>query len=410
MRNSQATTTPPSRSIRRSVAAIVPPVASRSSTTRTCWPLPMPSSWMASTSRPYSSSYSSSITAAGSLPFLRTGTKPAPSSCASTPPKMKPRDSTPTTTSMEPFGYFAARCSMTDAHAGASLSSVVMSLKRMPSVGKSLMSRILARSAATSMTERDVTRRPGTAQYEKPFSARKAAHEVAEVGDDQVGVRGAGPAGGGVVDTAHPRALRSPHVGDGIVADVGRFARVDTELRQGSPEDLGVGLAVADLVRIRDRSEVAQEVVPFQDPSQDDAERDPARGELTHRVLGPGLQVGRQLEHRLDVAGDGLLEESGGHGVPRPRRRRLEHEAHLLGDRRIAVPAPEALDQHVLRPVVGVHHVGQAEHAAGAAENPVERADAEQPLVAHIFRRVMDERFPEIERDGAEHGHLTAGA
>src|SRR6266436_4570035 len=345
MRNSQATTTPPSRSIRRSVAAIVPPVASRSSTTRTCWPLPMPSSWMASTSRPYSSSYSSSITAAGSLPFLRTGTKPAPSSCASTPPKMKPRDSTPTTTSIEPFGYFAARCSMTDAHAGASLSSVVMSLKRMPSVGKSLMSRILARSAATSMTERDVTRRPGTAQYEKPFSARKAAHEVAEVGDDQVGVRGAGPAGGGVVDTAHPRALRSPHVGD--------------------------GLAVADLVRIRDRPEVAQEVVPFQDPSQDDAggaagigddaERDPARGELPHRVLGPGLQVGRQLEHRLDVAGDGLLEESGGHGVPRPRRRRLEHEAHLLGDRWIAVPTPEALDQHVLRPVVGVHHVGEAE-------------------------------------------------
>src|SRR6266851_8598539 len=249
--------------------------------------------------------------------------------------------------------------------------------------------------------------------YEKPFSARQAAYEVAEVGDDQVGVRGAGPAGGGVVDTAHPRALRSPHVGDGIVADVGRFARVYTELRQGSPEDLGVGLAVADLVRIRDRPEVAQEVVPFQDPSQDDAggaagigddaERDTARGELTHRVLGPGLQVGRQPEHRLDVAGDGLLEESGGHGVPRPRRRRLEHEAHLLGDRWIAVPTPEALDQHVLRPVVGVHHVGQAEHAAGAAENPVERADAEQPLVAHILRRVMDERFPEIESDGAEH-------
>src|SRR5206468_7022722 len=97
--------------------------------------------------------------------------------------------------------------STTARKAGPSFRRVVMSLKRMPSVGKSLMSRILARSAATSMTERDVTRRPGTAQYEKPFSARQAAHEVAEVGDDQVGVRGAGPAGGGVVDTAHPRAL-----------------------------------------------------------------------------------------------------------------------------------------------------------------------------------------------------------
>src|SRR5512132_2111701 len=109
---------------------------------------------------------------------------------------------------------------MTDAHAGASLSSVVMSLRRIPSVGKSLISRILALSEATSMTGRDVTRRPVMTQYEKP-SARQALDQIAQVGDDQIGVRGAQPASGGIVDTAHPGPLRPPHVGDGIVADVG---------------------------------------------------------------------------------------------------------------------------------------------------------------------------------------------
>src|SRR5438445_7874378 len=67
---------------------------------------------MARTSRPYSSSYSSSITREGSLPLLRTGTNPAPSCCASAPPKMKPRDSTPTTTSTLPRPCRAARCSI----------------------------------------------------------------------------------------------------------------------------------------------------------------------------------------------------------------------------------------------------------------------------------------------------------
>src|SRR6202008_3547451 len=40
---------------------------------------------------------------------------------------------------------------MTEAHAGPSLRSVVMSLKRMPSVGKSLMSRIFALRSAMCM-------------------------------------------------------------------------------------------------------------------------------------------------------------------------------------------------------------------------------------------------------------------
>src|SRR3989338_2134321 len=46
---------------------------------------------------------------------------------------------------------------MTEAQAGPSLRSVVMSLKRIPSVGKSLMSRIFERSSATFMTGTDVT-------------------------------------------------------------------------------------------------------------------------------------------------------------------------------------------------------------------------------------------------------------
>ena len=56
---------------------MVPPVASRSSTASTRWPGLIASSWMASASRPYSSSYSTSMVLPGSLPSLRTGTKPA---------------------------------------------------------------------------------------------------------------------------------------------------------------------------------------------------------------------------------------------------------------------------------------------------------------------------------------------
>ena len=53
-----------------------------------------------------------------------------------------------------------------------------------------------------------------------------------------------------IMDAAHPGALRSLHVGDRIVAHVGCIARADTEFFQGSPKNLGAGLAVADLVRV----------------------------------------------------------------------------------------------------------------------------------------------------------------
>src|SRR5438876_2998176 len=48
---------------------------------------------------------------------------------------------------------------MTALQAGPSFSSVVISLKRMPSAGKSLISRIFARSSAAGITELHVTRK-----------------------------------------------------------------------------------------------------------------------------------------------------------------------------------------------------------------------------------------------------------
>ena len=70
--------TPPSVSTSTAVAAAVPPVASTSSMIRIRSPGWIASRWISSLSVPYSSWYSSRTTAHGSLPALRTGTKPAP--------------------------------------------------------------------------------------------------------------------------------------------------------------------------------------------------------------------------------------------------------------------------------------------------------------------------------------------
>ena len=71
---------------------------------------------------------------------------------------------------------------MTEAHAGPSRRSVVMSLKRMPSVGKSLMSRIFARSSSTSMAQGcyppvadDATRKTSSGSIERSGMIRSAA-------------------------------------------------------------------------------------------------------------------------------------------------------------------------------------------------------------------------------------------
>ncbi len=57
---------------------------------------------------------------------------------------------------------------MTRRKAGPSFSRVVMSLKRIPSVGKSLMSRIFARSSATSIAE--VSYRQSAVSHNQPHA------------------------------------------------------------------------------------------------------------------------------------------------------------------------------------------------------------------------------------------------
>ena len=79
--------------------------------------------------------------ARGSFPGLRAGTKPSPIFCAIAEPKMKPRDSRPSTW----VGCMAATGSTIRstavAKAAESLSRGLMSLKLIPGFGKSGTSR-----------------------------------------------------------------------------------------------------------------------------------------------------------------------------------------------------------------------------------------------------------------------------
>ena len=93
----------------------------------TRWPGLIASLWISSVAVPYSRSYSTSIVSAGSLPSLRTGTKPAWSWYASGAEKMKPRDSMPTTRSTAESLTWSAIWSITSRKASGSLRRVVMS-------------------------------------------------------------------------------------------------------------------------------------------------------------------------------------------------------------------------------------------------------------------------------------------
>src|ERR1017187_5279662 len=73
----------------------------------------------------------------GSLPFLRTGTKPALSFLAAAAAKINPRASIPTTASMLPGENFAVSRSIAPENNRASASTGVMSLNWMPAWGKS---------------------------------------------------------------------------------------------------------------------------------------------------------------------------------------------------------------------------------------------------------------------------------
>ena len=79
---------------------------------------------------------------AGSLPGLRTGTKPTPSARANGAPKMKPRASIASTTSTGTSRQGAANASNAASKAAAFAKTGVMSLKTMPGRGKSATSRM----------------------------------------------------------------------------------------------------------------------------------------------------------------------------------------------------------------------------------------------------------------------------
>ena len=74
-------------------AAIVPPVASRSSTSRTEAPCSIASLCISMVSVPYSRSYSTDSVICGSFPGLRIGMNPAPRVRATAAPKINPRAS-----------------------------------------------------------------------------------------------------------------------------------------------------------------------------------------------------------------------------------------------------------------------------------------------------------------------------
>ena len=86
-------------------------------------------------SMPYSSSYSWPMALAGSLPFLRIGTKPQRKRSATAPPRMKPRASMPATDSIRRLVNGATSRSMQARKPLAWPSSVVMSRNMMPGFG-----------------------------------------------------------------------------------------------------------------------------------------------------------------------------------------------------------------------------------------------------------------------------------
>ncbi len=71
----------------------------------------------------------------GSLPFLRIGTNPAETWCATAPPIMKPRASMPATLSILEPAHGCTNSSMARRNARGLPSSVVMSRKIMPGFG-----------------------------------------------------------------------------------------------------------------------------------------------------------------------------------------------------------------------------------------------------------------------------------
>src|SRR5205823_4121578 len=122
-----------------------------------------------------------------------------------------------------------------------SFKSVVMSLKRMPSVGKSLMSRIFARRSSTFMA--------GILPRLIGFERRDGRGEITKTRDRAVGARRAGIlAAAHHLHRAEPRLLRALHVEADVVADVHRARGLAAHAAERREEDLGRRLPDPELV------------------------------------------------------------------------------------------------------------------------------------------------------------------
>src|SRR3989442_4623856 len=165
MRKASATTPPLSCFPSPLVPAPVPPLRGRSTAIKRPAPGLIASLCPSRVPEPYSRSYSTLTTSAGSLPSLRTGTKPTPSLYAMGAGKMKPRDTMPPPPSIRRSPMRCRRPSMAARNAAPSLRSVVMSLKRIPGLGKSRTSRMReASSLVCTATEHTLASRPDEAR------------------------------------------------------------------------------------------------------------------------------------------------------------------------------------------------------------------------------------------------------
>jgi len=93
IKNTIPLTKAPCFSTKRAAAEMVPPVARTSSSNKTFSPLLKASLCISMVAMPYSKEYSSESVCHGSLPFLRIGVNPQPSSRAMQGPKKNPLDS-----------------------------------------------------------------------------------------------------------------------------------------------------------------------------------------------------------------------------------------------------------------------------------------------------------------------------
>src|SRR5215472_6375946 len=149
IKNCASTRFAPEFRISTAAAAEVPPVASKSSTSTTRSPSLTASVCISTSASPYSNEYLAISVLYGSLPRLRIGTNPTPSSYATADPKTKPRASIPTILSISLPRQRSKNRSIDARNKLGSLNTGVMSLNVMPFFGKSGTLRTAARSLST---------------------------------------------------------------------------------------------------------------------------------------------------------------------------------------------------------------------------------------------------------------------